>query len=144
MIRLNSFSHLFDGINVKQCALLFLSTPHSGSTEADWNRYLVDVAELTFGIRSKAVDALRSFNPQSTHSCEDFGNMSIQPPYACFYETRATKVMGLNRHVSYELLCLPQPCSCPHPIFVMEIADHNPDCHTCICGSKWTSSISHS
>jgi hypothetical protein len=101
MIRLNSYPHLFDGISLKNCGLLFLSTPHSGSTEADWNKYLVDVAELTFGVRSNAiVDSLRSFNPQSARSCEDFGNMSTQPPYDCFHETRATKVIGLNRHVS--------------------------------------------
>lgn len=100
MIRLDSYSHLFDGISLKNCGLLFLSTPHSGSTEADWNRYLVDIAKLAFGVRSNAiVDALRSSNPQSARSIEEFGNMSTQPPYDCFYETRATKVIGLNRHV---------------------------------------------
>lgn len=100
MIRLNSSADLFENIGLAHCALLFLSTPHSGSTEADWNKYLVAIAELGFGIRSNAiVDALRSFNPQSAYRCEDFKNMTLQPPYICFHETRATSVGGLNRQV---------------------------------------------
>jgi hypothetical protein len=101
MIRLNDYSHKseYQGIDLKCCGLLFLSTPHSGSTEADWNTFLVDVAELAWGVRFEILDALRAFNPMSAESQEDFANMKCHPPFDAFYETQKTSFAKLNRHV---------------------------------------------
>ncbi|PVH79970.1 hypothetical protein DL98DRAFT_629699 [Cadophora sp. DSE1049] len=94
----DGYPHLFDGIKSNLCGLIFLSTPHSGSGEADWNKYLVNVIEIIGGVRADAiVNSLRTFNPLSTCANEDFGNMKISPPYECFYETRETKVAGASR-----------------------------------------------
>jgi hypothetical protein len=101
MIRLNEYAHKqeYQGINLKSCGLLFLSTPHSGSNEADWNNFLLDIAELSFGIRSEILNSLKSFNPLSAEGQENFANMKHQPPFAAFYETQRTKIAKLNRHV---------------------------------------------
>jgi hypothetical protein len=72
MIRLNDFSHKpeYQGLSLERCGLLFLSTPHSGTTEADWNDFLVGVAKITFGVRPEIISSLRSFNLLSTESQE--------------------------------------------------------------------------
>jgi hypothetical protein len=101
MIRLNDFAHKqeYQGISLKCCGLLFLSTPHSGSTQADWNNFLLDIAQLTFAIRPEILNSLKSFNPYSAEGQENFNNMKHQPPFAAFYETQRTKIAKLNRHV---------------------------------------------
>jgi hypothetical protein len=105
MIRLNAYPHLFDNLKLEHCAILFLATPHLGSGEADWNKYLVDLVELIGGLRAEAiVNPLRSFNPISANANEDFGNMRVQVPYECYYETELTRVAGKNRQVSF--ICL--------------------------------------
>ncbi|KAH9211394.1 P-loop containing nucleoside triphosphate hydrolase protein [Leptodontidium sp. 2 PMI_412] len=92
MIRLDGYPHLYNGIKSNLCGLIFLSTPHSGSGEADWNKFLVNVVEVIGGVRADAiVNSLRSFNPLSARANEDFGNLKVSPPYECFYETRETK-----------------------------------------------------
>jgi hypothetical protein len=101
MIRLSAYSHLFTEIQLEHCAVLFLATPHQGAGEADWNKYLVDLAELIGGFRADAiVDPLRTFNPISATANEDFGNLRVQVPYECYYETELTKFVGKNRLVS--------------------------------------------
>lgn len=82
----------YGGISPAKCALLFLSTPHSGSLEADWNDFLTDIAQLTMGIRKEIVKTLGSFNPMSTESQREFMNMNIIPPFDAFFETRMTSV----------------------------------------------------
>jgi hypothetical protein len=101
MIRLNDYSHKseYTGMKLNLCGLLFLSTPHSGSTDADWNRFLVDIAQLALGVRPEVLNILRSFNPCSAEEQEDFANMKHQPPFDAFYETQKTKIAKLNRHV---------------------------------------------
>ncbi|KAH8796956.1 hypothetical protein F5882DRAFT_476629 [Hyaloscypha sp. PMI_1271] len=101
MIRLNEYSHRseYKGIDLKLCGILFLSTPHSGSTDADWNNFLVNIAQITMGIRPEIVNSLRSFNPLSAEAQEDFANMKHQPPFDAFYETQRTKIAKLNRHI---------------------------------------------
>lgn len=108
MIRLNEYSHKpeYRGISLKCCGLLFLSTPHSGSTDADWSNFLLDIAQLTFGIRPEILNSLKSFNPLSAEGQEDFANMKYQPPFDSFYETQRTKVAKLNRHVCFFPLIL--------------------------------------
>jgi hypothetical protein len=104
MIRLNEYSHKseYQGMNLKLCDLLFLSTPHSGAEDADWNSFLVDIAQLTWEIRHEIVNSLRSFNPLSAEAQEDFVNMKHQVPFDAFYETKMmTKIAQLNRHVLF-------------------------------------------
>jgi len=106
MIRLNDYSHKseYQGISLKCCGLLFLSTPHSGSTDADWNNFLLDIAQLTFAIRPEILNSLKSFDLLSAEGQEDFANMKHQPPFDAFYETQRTEIATLNRHVCFLLL----------------------------------------
>ncbi|TGO12691.1 hypothetical protein BTUL_0084g00500 [Botrytis tulipae] len=89
----------YDGISPAKCALLFLSTPHSGSREADWNDFLSSIAEVTFGVRKDILGALESFNPMSTDSQREFMNMKIIPPFDSFHEGRRTLVARFNRQI---------------------------------------------
>jgi hypothetical protein len=100
MIRLDRFPMNYEEVKLKHCGLLFLSTPHSGSNEANWNRNLLDFLDSFLGNRSyDMANILRSFNEQSTESKEAFGTMSITPPFVCLYETRLTVGRGGKRHV---------------------------------------------
>lgn len=92
-MRLNQYGNKqeYQGITLNRCALLFLSTPHSGSTKADWNNFFQGVAKL-FAVRSEVIEILKSFNPQSAEGQEDFANLKVQPPFHAFYETRKTPV----------------------------------------------------
>ncbi|KAH6665734.1 hypothetical protein B0J14DRAFT_660433 [Halenospora varia] len=99
MIRLDRFPHKFPNIRLKNCGLLFLSTPHSGTTEADWNKYLVDIGELTTGLRPEIINGLRSFNRSSADSQENFGNMENIPPFFCLCESEKTRVGPSLRYV---------------------------------------------
>jgi hypothetical protein len=103
MIRLHFFPHKFDGIKLENCGLVFLSTPHSGSVEADWNSFLANILESTVGLRTHAIiDQLRPFNPFSVDSSEAFSNMRITPPIFCFVEGDKTHVAGKKRMVCSE------------------------------------------
>ncbi|KAF7953923.1 uncharacterized protein EAE97_001321 [Botrytis byssoidea] len=82
----------YNGISPAKCALLFLSTPRSGSLEADWSDFLTDIAQLTMGVRKEIVKTLGSFDPMSTESQREFMNMNIIPPFDAFFETRVTSV----------------------------------------------------
>ncbi|KAE9380791.1 hypothetical protein N431DRAFT_459708 [Stipitochalara longipes BDJ] len=101
MVRLNEYSHKseYKGVDLKLCGILFLSTPHSGSTDADWNSFLIDIAQMTLGVRPEILKSLESFNPLSAEAQEDFANMKHQPPFDAFYETQKTKIAKLNRHI---------------------------------------------
>ena len=101
MIRLNEYSHKqeYQGISLKCCGLLFLSTPHSGATSADWNAFLVSIGRITFALRPEILKSLESFNPLSAEAQEDYVNMEHHPPFEAFYETQRTKIAKLNCHV---------------------------------------------
>lgn len=100
MIRLNEYDKPeYRGVQLEHCGLLFLSTPHSGTTEADWNTLLLDIANVSWGVRTEIVDSLRAFNPTSSESQDQYANMKVKPPFAALYETSKTKVKGFNRHV---------------------------------------------
>ena len=100
MARLHRQPTQFDGIKLENCGLLFLSTPHYGTTEADWNQFLLSLSEITFGVRSHAIiDQLKSFNLTSVDSEEDFATMSVVPPFHCFCEGGKTDVAGKSRIV---------------------------------------------
>lgn len=100
MIRLNEYDKPeYRGVQLERCGLLFLSTPHSGTAEADWNTLLVGIASVSWGVRQEIIDSLRAFNPTSSESQDQYTNMKIKPPFAALYETLKTKVGGFNRHV---------------------------------------------
>jgi hypothetical protein len=103
MIRLHQPSEDYMGLDLKFCGLLFLATPHSGTTVADWNIFLVDALEIAAGVRSDAiVKHLQSFNPASVESQNAFAkvrksNQRKFPVIKCLCESVKTRV-GL-RHV---------------------------------------------
>ncbi|KAK0128366.1 hypothetical protein ONS95_000338 [Cadophora gregata] len=100
MIRLDGSPHLFNGIKSNLCGAVFLSTPHSGSGDADWNRYLDSLIEITGDVHADAtVNSLRSFNCLSTRANEEFGNLKINPPYESFCESRETKSAEASRQI---------------------------------------------
>ena len=101
MIRLNTQPAKFDGVKLENCGLLFLSTPHSGTTQADWNEFVLNLSELVLGVRNhEIVHQLQSFNTSSVDSEEAFSTMNFQPPFHCFCEGEKTVVNGKSRTVS--------------------------------------------
>ena len=101
MVRLSINSKKFEGLTLRQCGLLFLSTPHSGTTQADWNDFLLSVSELMIGVRSlEIVGQLQSFNPASVDNADAFSAMERAPPMYCLVEGEKTKVAGKARTVS--------------------------------------------
>jgi len=93
MVRLNQYGEKqeYQGVSLSHSALLFLSTPHSGSSVADWNGFVQAIAKC-FAVRSEMTELLKSFNPQSAEGQEDFANLKIKPPFDAFYETHKTQV----------------------------------------------------
>ena len=105
MWRLSTQATKFNGIQLNKCGLIFLSTPHSGTTQADWNNFLVDLSEHTFGVRSHdIVDELRSFNHSSVDSAENFASMVPKPPFHCFCEGESMSVAGRKRIVGLPII----------------------------------------
>ncbi|KAG4443357.1 hypothetical protein IFR05_001146 [Cadophora sp. M221] len=101
MIQLKNYSHIYENINLNSCAVLFLSTPHSGLTEASWNKFLQDITELSFGVRSNSItNLLRQYNPQASKNSEEFESLSSKFPFICLYESQGTSVKGLNRQIA--------------------------------------------
>ena len=104
MVRLSTNPKKFDGLKLDRCSLLFLSTPHSGTTQADWNAFLLNVCELTIGVRSHEIlDQLRSFNSSSVDSQDAFSAMIRAPPISCLVEGEKTTVAGKARIVSLRI-----------------------------------------
>ena len=101
MWRLHTQAAKFRGVNLDKCGLMFFSTPHSGTFQADWNELLTVLAELALGLRShEIVKELRSFNFSSVDSAENFAALQPKPPFQCFCEGEKTTVAGRNRDVS--------------------------------------------
>jgi len=99
MIRLAQFPEEHRGLDLRQCGLLFLSTPHSGSNEASWNKYFRYLGDA-FGLRSDSFsNMLKTFNEQSVQSKEYFGTINPAPPFECLYETRITRIGCIPRRL---------------------------------------------
>jgi hypothetical protein len=124
IILLNNFPNKFKGISIANCALLFLSTPHSGSAEADYPKFLTSVLESVAGLRSDAiVKELQSFNSSSVEDIEVFQHMANIPPFECLCEGTKTRILGkgqcevssgliwfMNRESSHTLACYSGLC----------------------------------
>jgi hypothetical protein len=101
VIRLSERPGHYDGVSLKYCGLLFLSTPHSGSTLADQNETLVGWAGAAFRIRSDdIVNILRTASDVSAESRRKFENLSAKPPFFCLCEGKKTLLAPLPRTVS--------------------------------------------
>ena len=99
-MRLNEAPDLIPNIELHRCGLLFLGTPHSGSTNADWNNFLVACSEVLFGVRrTDIVDQLKSFNINSEDNLERFAMIKPKLPYKCLCETENVHIASRNRLV---------------------------------------------
>lgn len=88
------------GITLSNTGLVFLATPHTGTTRADWGDFLVAVAAVTSGLRKHVLDSLRAFNPESVWDKKAFLKLEPRPPFKCFAEGRRMKIKGTLQHVS--------------------------------------------
>ena len=110
MIRLGLFPQHLPDLRLESFGILYLSTPHSGSSQADWNALLLAVAEATIGLRARdIISKLDIFNDHAVASKELFGNLQPVPPFRCLCEGKTTRVLGMfNRKVIYDSLKTPQ------------------------------------
>jgi hypothetical protein len=99
MIRLKAYPKQHPGIKIEDCGLLFLGTPHSGTTLAEWNFFLSGIAAVT-GVRADVIEELRSFNGFGVESKEAFNSIIPRPPYYCLCETRRVNIGGIVSLVS--------------------------------------------
>jgi triacylglycerol esterase/lipase EstA (alpha/beta hydrolase family) len=95
-----SKSDKFQGLCLSECGLLFLSTPHSGSIQAEQSQFLLALGEGLFGLRKGVVNELKLFNPSSADSIDIFKNMEVKPVIKCFCEGEPTRAMGKYFRVS--------------------------------------------
>ncbi|CVK85068.1 uncharacterized protein FMAN_01986 [Fusarium mangiferae] len=86
-------------IKLSQCGILFLATPHSGSTKADWSNFIVAVTHTLGGVRPETVKTLESFNTASVWDTAEFLNLDPCPPFRCFAEGLKMRVKGTNQHI---------------------------------------------
>lgn len=99
MIRLEKFP--VEGLKLENCGLLFLSTPHSGTVQADWNDVWLPFAKAGGVSRGQVfIQLLSSFNEASVDAREQFAALKPVPPIECLYETQKTSVAGTERMVS--------------------------------------------
>lgn len=99
MILLYTYPKKYPHIRIEDCGLLFLGTPHSGTTLANWNAFLSGIAAVA-GIRTDVIDKLRSFNGFGVESKEAFSNIMPCPPHYCLHETRCISIGGKSALVS--------------------------------------------
>ncbi|KAF5982761.1 hypothetical protein FBULB1_4151 [Fusarium bulbicola] len=84
-------------ITLPQCAIVFLATPHSGSTKADWSNFLVATANLIGGVRQETVKILQSFNTASVWDTAAFLGLDPCPPFRCYAEGAMMDVKGTHQ-----------------------------------------------
>ncbi|KAF5659795.1 hypothetical protein FCIRC_12351 [Fusarium circinatum] len=90
-------SHSLGGLVVRKCAIVFLATPHSGSTKADWSNFLVATANLIGGVRQETVKILQSFNTASVWDTAAFLGLDPCPPFRCYAEGAMMDVKGTHQ-----------------------------------------------
>jgi alpha-beta hydrolase superfamily lysophospholipase len=96
MERLFFYPSDYPGISLSNCGLLFLSTPHLGTIEADYGEFLTGVLSSLFGLRNEAIlKELQSFNSSAVEATKAWGTMrkdKKMPPFECLCESRQTKL----------------------------------------------------
>ena len=104
MVRLKHYPSEFGGLTLQQCGLLFLATPHYGTTQAEWNSFFLSVCDVVLGTRSKIIKQLQPFHSSSVACFKAFSNMERKPPFYCMSEGRKTRVFaGQARKVGLTL-----------------------------------------
>lgn len=111
------------GLKLERCGLLFLGTPHTGSSSADWNKFLVSIAVTIADLRQDTIDSLKSFNPASVWDKKDFEDLDPQPPIKCFAEGLKTSVKGIEQYVSLSLMNVAQQLRSLLPDCDTELSD---------------------
>ncbi|KAF5606142.1 uncharacterized protein FSUBG_6256 [Fusarium subglutinans] len=89
----------YTNITISQCGIVFLATPHSGSTKADWSNFLVATAHTIGGVRPETVRILQAFNTASVWDTAAFFDLDPCPPFRCFAEGLKMRVKGTNQHI---------------------------------------------
>ncbi|KAF4432635.1 hypothetical protein FACUT_8323 [Fusarium acutatum] len=112
-------------IKLSQCGIVFLATPHSGSTKADWSNFVVATAHTIGGVRPETVKTLESFNTASVWDTAEFLNLDPCPPFRCFAEGRKMRVKGTKQHVGLDKLCSTLGS---HPAYMIMDVDHSSIC----------------
>ncbi|KAF5567948.1 hypothetical protein FPHYL_3011 [Fusarium phyllophilum] len=79
----------YPGFSFDRIGLAFLSTPHFGSTLADWGKYIAFLNH-SIGIRNEIMRALRTINPSTIDDMEAWNKMRPQPIVRCFCEADNT------------------------------------------------------
>lgn len=104
MVRLNE--HPKDTMNIilHRCGLLFLGTPHSGTTEADCKNFLLTCSEELFGVRREAIiNNFESFNANSADNKERFNMIEPRLSVQCLCESRMMRAKGKKRLVRIKI-----------------------------------------
>ncbi|KAI0891825.1 hypothetical protein F4806DRAFT_500613 [Annulohypoxylon nitens] len=137
MSRLQGLPQKFSPIpmDLSQCGLLFLSTPHYGSQLADWNRFWLRLGKMTLGIRKEILDCLKTFNLSIVDVMETWNEMPKKPVVRCLCEADKTTV----NHLKYGV----EVASPPSAGFLDQVAQKvlQTDHHT-ICKFKGISETS--
>jgi len=89
----------FKGLSLEECGILFLSTPHLGSLQADGSPFLIALGEGLVGLRTGVIKELQSFNASSVDNTDIFQAMKVKPVFQCFCESEPTQVLGKGRLV---------------------------------------------
>lgn len=93
---LQSAPKRYQGITLSKCALLFLSTPNSGTTISDWSPLVRSLLQSVTGYRDDIVARqLKSFNDDSVNNKWEFEHMNQRPLFKCLCEGQKTKFPGL-------------------------------------------------
>jgi hypothetical protein len=88
------------GIKLEQCSLLFLATPHSGTTRADWSNLLVALAGTLASVRKDTIESLESFNRMSLSDKQEFLTLTPCPLFRCLAEGEMITIKGMRQQVS--------------------------------------------
>ncbi|KAI8659743.1 hypothetical protein NCS56_01192100 [Fusarium sp. Ph1] len=113
------------GITLSQCGLVFLATPHTGTTKADWSDFIVAAAGTVAGVRPEVVSYLQSFNPASVWDKKAFLKLSPRPPFRCFAEGRKKLMKGTHQHVVTQASASLDP---ENPAVMLLHQDHSAVC----------------
>ena len=98
----------YDGVTLERCAILFLSTPHEGTTEADYSSFLTGILKRTSGLRKDEIaKELKSFNDSAAQAKRSWNHMKHVPPIECLTESKKTNIaMFKNVMVRWTLIVI--------------------------------------
>ncbi|KAJ4319924.1 hypothetical protein N0V84_006107 [Fusarium piperis] len=113
------------GVSLSQVGVVFLATPHIGSSVADWNDFAVAAAGVFLGVRSEIVNALKAFGDSAVEDGSAFLALSPRPPFRCFAEGRKMDTKIGLKHVVSKASATLDPSS---PAHVIMGTDHKTIC----------------